>query len=241
MWHFRVSLVIVFNCLITSLGAFQCGVRKLNVNRVIVHGQPTFPGEWPWHAAVYHRSGVSDSYACGGSLISEFFVLTADHCVKGDNGFVLSTRRIFVRVEVHNFQDPDPQTFQQHRIQQIHHYEESTNLKNDIALLELNTKVLFTNYVHPVCVNQVADLTYQYGTAVGWGITEYDESSPVLKSSQMPVVSTVQCLESNDGVFRQVLDSSNFCAGYLNGTTVCNGDSGGGLHFERNGVWYVGG
>ncbi|EDS36291.1 proacrosin [Culex quinquefasciatus] len=237
MWH-KVAFIIV---LISLTDAFECGVRKNNVNKVIVRGQQTSPGDWPWHVAIYHQGYSSYSYACGGTLLSKIFVLTADHCVRSENDYVISSRNIFVRLGLHNMRELNRQTFQQHKVQQIHTLGLSKQLKNDIAILELATEAEFTNFVQPACVNQVKDLTNQFGTAVGWGVDETDRISQVLKSQRMPVVSTNKCLESNRGIFRQVLDSSLFCAGFTNGTTVCNGDSGGGLHFERNGTWYVGG
>ncbi|XP_052567595.1 serine protease grass-like [Culex pipiens pallens] len=241
MKKFVRVLVVVLTFLLRSTKSFECGVRKVTINKVIVRGQDTSPGDWPWHAAIYHRSGVSDSYACGGTLLSERFVLTAVHCVEGVNGYVLTSRKIFVRLGVHNLRVPDFSTWQQHELLNVHRCEDAAlGLKNDIAILELSTLVKFTSHVQPACVNLVKELVDQFGTAVGWGITEDDEVSSALKAAKIPVVSTNQCLESNGG-FRLTLDSSVFCAGYLNGTTVCNGDSGGGLHFERKGVWYVGG
>ncbi|EDS36292.1 polyserase-2 [Culex quinquefasciatus] len=235
MWH-KVAFIIV---LISLTDAFECGVRKKNVNKVIVRGQQTSPGDWPWHVAIYHQGYSSYSYACGGTLLSKIFVLTADHCVRSENDYVISSRNIFVRLGLHNMRELNRQTIQQHKVQQIHTLGLSKQLKNDIAILELATEAEFTNFVQPACVNQVEDLTNQFGTAVGWGVDETDRISQVLKSQRMPVVSTNKCLESNRGIFRQVLDSSLFCAGFTNGTTVCNGDSGGGLHFERNGTCIV--
>ncbi|KAL1380002.1 hypothetical protein pipiens_020063, partial [Culex pipiens pipiens] len=77
--------------------------------------------------------------------------------------------------------------------------------------------------------------------AVGWGVTEHDTVSPVLKQARLPVVDTVNCLDSDRDFFAGLIHRCMFCAGYQNGTTVCNGDSGGGLFVERNGVWYLGG
>lgn len=44
----------------------------------IVNGEDAAPGAWPWHAALY----FGGQYFCGGTLISDSFVLTAAHCVE---------------------------------------------------------------------------------------------------------------------------------------------------------------
>lgn len=38
-------------------------------------------GQYPWHVALYHSQGIQLTYICGGSLISEDYVVTAAHCV----------------------------------------------------------------------------------------------------------------------------------------------------------------
>lgn len=238
MFHQPICFLLIL--LFSSTAAFKCGLRKWNINVVIVRGQPTFHGDWPWHAAIYHLEDNSESYACGGTVISELYVLTADHCVRDKNEAVLSNKRMLVRLGLHYLRDLNPKKFQQHKVNKILIYKGKDQLRNDIAILELGTVIEFTEFVQPACLNQEEDLTRQFGTAVGWGFDETGVTSPILKSQRMPVVSTNKCLESNDGLLRAVLDSSIICAGYLNGTTVCNGDSGGGLHFERKGVWYVG-
>ncbi|KAL1399343.1 hypothetical protein pipiens_008285 [Culex pipiens pipiens] len=237
------SLVLIWLISESTVDAdsFECGRRKIKLNKAIVRGQDTSPGEWPWHAAVYRRTGFSDSYVCGGTLISDKFLLTADHCTKDDNGNGLVSKRIFIRLGVHNLQALNLQTLQQHDVLHVHRFGYSKGVKNDIAILELSTEVRFTEYVQPACINQVPDLTDQLGTVVGWGVTETDALTPVLKSSRMPAIGSIQCIESDRDIFGATLDRSLFCAGYTNGTTVCNGDSGGGIHFERDGAWYVGG
>uniref|UniRef100_A0A1Q3FNL9 Putative trypsin-like serine protease n=1 Tax=Culex tarsalis TaxID=7177 RepID=A0A1Q3FNL9_CULTA len=235
----QLVLLLVTIPLVVGSSFFQCGVPKVRVNEVIVRGRDASPGSFPWHTAVYHRKGRSASYACGGTLISATFVLTADHCVKDDNGYVLSPKRVFARLGVHNLNVPNLQTSQHHDIFTIHRFTESKQKKNDIALLELSTQALFNQHVQPACINREEDITGQSGVAVGWGFTEDDDLSPTLKAARMPVVSTTTCLEHDRDTFGQTLDSSLFCAGYTNGTTVCNGDSGGGLHVKRGDTWYV--
>lgn len=56
----------------------------------------------------------------------------------------------------------------------------------------------------------------------------------------MIVPEPLQCLESNRDFFGYFLNDANFCAGGVtNMTTACIGDSGGGMFFRRNGLWFV--
>lgn len=242
--NFTVALLLTIGVVVAQLfkviDSQQCGARKVTINEVIVRGRDTVPGSFPWHGAIYHRKGRSDSYACGGTLLNARFVMTADHCVKDDNGFVLSPKRIFVRLGLNNLNAPNLRNTQQHEVLTIHRVPEANGKKNDIALLELSTEAQFDEFVQPACVNQEPAITGLLGTAVGWGFTESDELSPVLKATRMPVVDTSQCIESNRDTFGLALDSTLFCAGYTNGSTaVCNGDSGGGLHVKRGSAWFV--
>ncbi|XP_053687417.1 transmembrane protease serine 9-like [Sabethes cyaneus] len=220
----------------------QCGIPMIEGNELIVNGQDTAPGDWPWHAAIYHRKGRSVDYACGGTIISEQYILTAAHCVMNvANSFQLAPNRIFVRLGIHDLDVVNPIFVQQHEVGKIYKFENFTRLIDDIALLELSTLIRFNTYVQPACMNLEPNATGEYGTVVGWGLTESDEVSPVLKKADIPVVDPVTCLKTDRVLFGQTLHEGLFCAGYTNGTAVCNGDSGGGLVFKRANTWFLGG
>jgi hypothetical protein len=78
--HFQTKLLfehIIFN----SYFIFVKGCGKMIVEPMVVDivgGKDAHPGEWPWHVALY----FSGQYFCGGTLISDTFVLTAAHCVE---------------------------------------------------------------------------------------------------------------------------------------------------------------
>lgn len=55
----------------------------------------------------------------------------------------------------------------------------------------------------------------------------------------MPVVTHEQCIWSNREFFSRVTSDTSFCAGFNNGSSVCNGDSGGGMVFKYNNKWYI--
>ncbi|XP_065073263.1 transmembrane protease serine 9-like [Ochlerotatus camptorhynchus] len=246
VFNFIVLIVIILLSTKDTLqqDPFQCGIPQISRSELIVQGHDTIAGAWPWHAAIYHRNRRSDSYACGGTLISEQFVLTAAHCVfDPDNRQQLVNHRIFVRLGVHNLDLLNRKSFQQHEIHKIYKPINSTgdDFRNDIAILELSTLVVLDDFVQPACLSLSKDLTNQYGTVIGWGVAENDDISRILKSTQIPVVDAVTCLKSNRKVFGNTLDEGIFCAGYTNGTSVCNGDSGGGLFFNVDNAWYLGG
>jgi len=81
------------------------------------------------------------------------------------------------------------------------------------------------------------------GTVVGFGFTENGSLSEELRMTQLPVVSPVECADSEGSFFATMTRSTNYCAGYKNGTQVCNGDSGGGQYFRAvvRGTtrWYI--
>lgn len=237
-------LLILLSARDTQQDPSKCGIPQISKTELIVQGHNTPAGAWPWHVAIYHRNRASDNYVCGGTLISLQFILTAAHCIlEPKNRQQLVNHRIFVRLGVHNLDSLNRKTFQQHEIHKMYKPINFTgdDFRNDVAILELSTLADLDDFVQPACLSLSKDLTNQYGTVIGWGVTENDEISRILKSARMPVVDTVTCLKSNREVFGQTLDEGIFCAGYTNGTSVCNGDSGGGLFFKVDNAWYLGG
>ncbi|XP_058825713.1 chymotrypsinogen A-like [Topomyia yanbarensis] len=247
MTNLRLLECLVFVVLLRTASSAQpnqqqCGIQQIGGNELIVHGQDTSPGDWPWHVALYHRKGRSVEYACGGTIINDQYILTAAHCVMNSvNGFQLTPNRLFVRMGIHDLESFDPKSVQQHEVEKVHKFANFTRLIDDIALLELSTIIRFNPYVQPVCVNLEPNITGDFGTVVGWGLMEDDETSATLKRADMPVIDPVACLKSDRVFFGQTLDDGLFCAGYTNGTSVCNGDSGGGFFFKRANSWFVGG
>ncbi|XP_055528961.1 polyserase-2-like [Wyeomyia smithii] len=220
----------------------ECGIPKNDAVELILNGQETAPGDWPWHAAIYHRKGRSIDYACGGTILNPQFILTAAHCViSSANSYQLAPNRVFTRVGIHDLDVVNTKFAQQHEVAKIYKFENFTRLVHDIALIELSTLIQFTNYVLPACINLEKNITGEIGTVVGWGLTEDDETSPILKKADIPAIDPVTCLKSDRVLFGQSLDDGLFCAGYTNGTSVCNGDSGGGLVFKRANTWFLGG
>lgn len=75
----------------------RCGVRNTNgitgriKNPSYIDGDSEF-GEWPWQAAILKKDPKESVYVCGGTLISDSYIVTAAHCVKTYSGFDLRVR-----------------------------------------------------------------------------------------------------------------------------------------------------
>lgn len=133
------------------------------LNRM-VGGQDALEGEWPWQVSI-QRNG---SHFCGGSLITERWVLTAAHCFSNTSQTFLYQVLLGARQLVR----PGPHAVYA-RVKRV----ESNPLYQgmassaDVALVELDTPVTFTNYILPVCVPDPS-VVFETGLncwVTGWG------------------------------------------------------------------------
>ncbi|KAL1388330.1 hypothetical protein pipiens_012620 [Culex pipiens pipiens] len=225
---------------------FRCGIRKRFGSQLIHHGRTAELGQWPWHVAMYH----GEKYACGGSLIDQRHVLTAAHCVvRGKNrpnksknkNITIEVERIRIHLGQHSLDDLPEQVQVKNVSEIVVHPEFSTN-RNDIALVVLSSVVQFSELVIPIClvgsrVAQGEDLIERRGWVAGWGITETGNLSTELKTTQMPVVNNTVCVQDDPELFGKFVAPTMFCASDRNGTSVCQGDSGGGMYLLAGDRW----
>ncbi|XP_055532530.1 prostasin-like [Wyeomyia smithii] len=237
--------ILCFDLLVDVALGNRCGQRKIKLQQLVTHGYTTFPGEFPWHAALFMVAGFKKSYICGGSLVNEFSIVTAAHCVTDPaTGLVTSPATLFVQLGTFKL-NLHSDTVQEHTVQQVivHSDFQLVTSKYDIAVLKLGTQVKYTDYVQPICVFPQPVVNFNdgagRGVSVGWGYTEFDTLSDALRGATLPLVSYTTCLESNPDLFDRTIYDGMFCAGFKNGTNVCNGDSGGGMYYNHNSVWYL--
>uniref|UniRef100_A0A182ISK8 Peptidase S1 domain-containing protein n=1 Tax=Anopheles atroparvus TaxID=41427 RepID=A0A182ISK8_ANOAO len=236
-------LFVVALLLVGSGSAQECGRRKVNTNNLILHARAAVAGHWPWHACIMHHYQGTFTNVCGGSIIDKNTILTAAHCVLTPSGLMsvdlvsVEVGRIRLRIADQRTRAYEPDRF-------IVHPEYASNkVQHDIALIKLRTDIEMSDYIQPVCLwNRGPDLAQverKFGSVIGFGLNENNEVSDYLREADIPVVDFATCLASNRVAFGAVLTSMMYCAGSGNGTSACNGDSGGGMFFEYDGVWYV--
>lgn len=217
-----------------------CGQRLQSQSvGLIGRGNVTKPAKWPWHAALYYQEGFNLAYKCGGSIIRDNMVLSAAHCVtKKDQ--VISERILKIRIESAELLSSSSLQFNvfKSNVHESYNYE---TFENDIALLMLESKIIFTTKVQAICLPTSRIENKGIGVVVGFGSTdERADHSEVLREAEIPIVTQEVCLDSDPDFFSDHLFPGNFCAGRVGVQVgVCSGDSGGGLYVERDNLWFL--
>lgn len=152
----------------------DCGNVIPKANPLIIHGLETYPGNFPWHAALYFSEIGSLKYICGGSLISMSSVLTAAHCItKSKSKLAINSDSLLVYLGKHNLQKWTGQEQDGKVVDIIVNDEyDPERFYSDIAILKMKDPFRKTNYVRPVCLwNFDTDLKHivdKLGSVPGW-------------------------------------------------------------------------
>lgn len=220
----------------------QCGILSPSLNPLVVNGMAAQEGQFPWHAALYISQGVQLKYTCGGNLISTRLILTAAHCVTlKRTQTAMNPEHLLVylgKSDLLHWQGHEQDSSVEEIM--VHPQYNSTRFYSDMALLRLKKAARYTDHVRPVCLWSSEDLKQlvgRVGRVPGWGYNENGVVGTELSYVEMPVVTHETCIWSNREVFSRITSESSFCAGFRNGSNVCNGDSGGGMVFYQGGRW----
>lgn len=199
----------------------------------IIRGQPAIPGDYPFF--VYLKFRISSSVgSCGGSLISDRFILTAAHCTLNADyaEAILGYSKI----------GRDDET-QYHLISKkkffLHPQSDIENFRNDIALLQLPIKVKFTPRIQPVklSANMFSESLPVIAIGTGATKTQATDVSLVLRRAIMQTIPMHMCLQ-----FFPFLESDRetFCAWSSKKSAIYRGDSGGPLvRFDDNTLYGI--
>jgi secreted trypsin-like serine protease len=107
---------------------------------------------------------------------------------------------------------------------------QSYNQHMDIALLRLTQKIIFNEFIKPICIQSSTseNLVGQLVTVAGFGKTESALSSNFKLKVSLDIVENEKCNQVFRAEGRRLFEGQ-LCAGGKKGIDSCRGDSGGEL------------
>ncbi|XP_075978588.1 trypsin-7-like [Anticarsia gemmatalis] len=185
--------------------------------------------DFPYQVSIYIGKGDQDDhFNCGGSIISNNYILTAAHCLED-----MQVSQVVVRA---GSADLKTGTIIKITDMILHPDYNIDTIDNDVAVIRTAAPIEFNDVIQPIRLPN-SNGALEVGSLItvsGWGVTESSAGSNILLAVKVPVVSDARCY----GVLGNKLTKSMFCAGGLQsgGKAVCTGDSGGPA--VQNGVQY---
>uniref|UniRef100_A0A8D1T9Z3 Peptidase S1 domain-containing protein n=1 Tax=Sus scrofa TaxID=9823 RepID=A0A8D1T9Z3_PIG len=228
----RVALLLPWphSCL-----ALKCGQRIKNSSEksdtsAIIGGVPADIIDFPWLVRILDKG----QHLCGGSILSEWWILTASHCFKHKN-----TSTLEVTDGEGNL---DTKNLTKIKVDKLitHQDFDSWFFTNDIALLLLKSPLNLGVEKVPICLSEVTDMKrWRNCWVTGWGTTSEQKGLEpgVLQKVNIQLIDWETCFH-----MVPMLTKNMLCAGDLRGgKDACQGDSGGPLVCQKKTnkiVWY---
>ena len=196
----------------------------------IVGGEDCDISEYPWQAAISVSANNGFYYACGASVIHEYWILTAAHCVEED-GDVANPEDVTVTVGTTYDSGSGGQDYE---VEEVISHSSYSGGDNDIALLKTKEPIQFNDDVKPIsiiCSNQVSAGAQDVGvmtTVTGWGNTSQGgQGSDILQYIEVPIID----YDDPDLDFpwwADINETTEILVGAIDGgMDSCQGDSGG--------------
>ncbi|KAL7858072.1 hypothetical protein AOLI_G00181740 [Acnodon oligacanthus] len=225
-----MALLWILSCLAFIGTAYGCGVPAISPVITgyarIVNGEEAVPHSWPWQVSLQDSTGF---HFCGGSLLSQYWVVTAAHCG------VRTSHRVILGEHDRSSNAEAIQTLAVGRVFQHPNYNAYT-ISNDITLVKLASAAKLNNHVSVVCLPASSD-NFPGGlkcVTTGWGLTRYNAATtpPRLQQAALPLLTNSDCQRNWGSSIKDVM----ICAG-ASGVSSCMGDSGGPLVCQKSGAW----
>jgi len=202
-----------------------CGIQgNSRSNSYIRGGTDADEGEWPWQVLVDDGKGGT----CGGTIISPHCVITAAHCVVGEQYLTLWAG-------VHSRWTKEMDSNVQRRFvgNSFAVHPDYSGIKNDVAVIKLEQPFDFNRYVNAACLpkpgNSYAGIN---GTGTGFGriSSENEQTADILQELSYPInANNVEACKACSTSFCWFPEPNTICAAATSEYGMCMGDSGGPL------------
>uniref|UniRef100_A0A2A4IWJ7 Peptidase S1 domain-containing protein n=1 Tax=Heliothis virescens TaxID=7102 RepID=A0A2A4IWJ7_HELVI len=204
-------------------------------NYFYTQGREAEKYEYPHMALLGFGADVdSAQWLCGGSVISERYILTAAHCISQPRVGPVK----YVALGILRRSDPVDK-WQRYNVRRVvpHPEYKSPSKYHDIALLETDTEIQFNDDVHPACLHTRGEAE-EVLTGTGWGALGYKQQlADTLQSLDISRFGEEECKQhypSHRHLLQGYNHTTQMC--YGDRETVadsCEGDSGGPLQSNK--------
>ncbi|XP_077007972.1 serine protease 55 [Tamandua tetradactyla] len=187
----------------------------------IIGGIEAKVGEFPWQVSIQ----ANNEHFCGGAILNNWWILTAAHC------FVINKVLPTELIVVLGTNDLTSPSLEMRMVTNmiLHKDFDKNSMDNDIALLLVDTPIIFNDLKVPICLPKESNhSTWHECWAAGWGWTKTGDKNSAntdLLKVPMIIMDREECSKKFPKVTKNMM-----CAGYRNENyDACQGDSGGPL------------
>ncbi|CAH1365893.1 unnamed protein product [Tenebrio molitor] len=211
------------------------------VDPLIIGGELANIREFPHMAAIgYKNNSDKVRWLCGGTILSEQYILTAAHCLHDKN----YGEPKYVQIGTTNLFDKSSHRQRLNILKLIPHpqYIYPSNY-HDIALIKLEKPAKMNSYARPACLYSKPEISFERAIATGWGDVTLDGgvSNGDLRKVTLKLVDNDSCNSSYKYYISKKLKNGivkyiQLCAGSNSENKIedtCLGDSGGPLQIHH--------
>lgn len=217
----------IFLCVVLFISVVQSQTpASPNATHLVAQGTIARKGAFPYHAVVRNFVSPTVFHLCGGSIISDHWIVTAAHCLQGN------AKRYEIIVGTNSENDNNNRNIQSFRsTTSVIHPDFRTGF-NDIALIRTPQPIQFNQFVSKINLPSRIDVSsnQQYAgkvaTVIGFGKvrTNPTRKNEDLRYANLYIIRNEECAKT----WKNIVDTK-LCGYGAWGQGPCSGDSGGSL------------